>query len=222
MAQQLRTLGCSSRGPWFDFKHPRGSSKVSVTPVPGYLMPCFGFHGYNMHMMQRHIRRQYIHTHTHTHKGNFKNKYMWVAFNINSWWKSQAYWYAPVTITLWEAKALSTEAVNLWTMSSKCWVPICKDPFWNFIIQHSPSKSLLLLISVMYQTIVREPRRTWKVGFKNVIFTCHQDVHFWDSSQVLPLRPTQKDKPRGEAPLCKTTDMFPLWQTVFHTILYII
>ena len=48
-AQRLRSTGCSSRGPRFNSQHPHGSSQVSVTPVPGDLIPSSGLHGHQAH-----------------------------------------------------------------------------------------------------------------------------------------------------------------------------
>ena len=39
MAQMLRALAALTRGPGFNSQHSHGGSLLSVTPVPGLLMP---------------------------------------------------------------------------------------------------------------------------------------------------------------------------------------
>lgn len=53
MAQGLRALICSSRGPGFNSQHPRGGSQECVSPFPGGGMPS-DFHGHT-YMQLKHV-----------------------------------------------------------------------------------------------------------------------------------------------------------------------
>ena len=54
VAQRLRALACSFKGPRFNSKHPHGGSQLSVTPVPGHLMSSLTSECiYCTHMMHR-------------------------------------------------------------------------------------------------------------------------------------------------------------------------
>jgi hypothetical protein len=57
----VKNTGCSSKGPGFNSQHPRGSSHLPVTPVPGDLMPS-----------HRQTRRQ--NTNAHKVKINYKKE----------------------------------------------------------------------------------------------------------------------------------------------------
>lgn len=41
-----RSPGCSSRGPGIESQHPHYATQLSLTPVPGNLIPSSGFHGH--------------------------------------------------------------------------------------------------------------------------------------------------------------------------------
>ena len=55
------STGCSSRGSRFG--SPKASSQLSVTVLPGDLMPTSGLHGHYMYFINKHTCRQNTHIH---------------------------------------------------------------------------------------------------------------------------------------------------------------
>lgn len=56
IAQRVRSMGCSTRGPKFESEHPHGGSQPSLTPGQGDGTSSYGLH--------RHLGTHMIHSHT--------------------------------------------------------------------------------------------------------------------------------------------------------------
>jgi hypothetical protein len=67
----VKSSYCSYKGPRFGFRHPLGSSWLSVTPAPGYSMDFSGFQWplkvHNVYKLMQVCARTHTHTQTHTH-----------------------------------------------------------------------------------------------------------------------------------------------------------
>jgi hypothetical protein len=57
MAQQLKNIGCSSRGLRFDSQHPHGGSQPSITLVSDDLVSSFGLCEKYKNMVHRHTQQ---------------------------------------------------------------------------------------------------------------------------------------------------------------------
>ena len=87
----VKSTSCSSRGPEFNSQHPHGSSKLSVTPVPGDLTPSHR-HTYRQNTNAHEIKmREGVESfhffHIHTELGlhvRALHRYLWTDSTIRS------------------------------------------------------------------------------------------------------------------------------------------
>jgi hypothetical protein len=60
---ELKSTGCSCRGPGFGSQYPHGNSQLSVTSIPSDLMPSSGLQGHYTQMVHMLMCKKSTHTH---------------------------------------------------------------------------------------------------------------------------------------------------------------